>query len=673
MDFKKIEVAATSEINLLFNHSDETIRYAALELRKYITLMADSNIAIKFVRGKSLEITGIKLGLFNDFGISYADLSDPELDDGIYVKVQNSKGIIAGSNPRSVLFAVYRFLECCGCQWIRPGKNGEIIPSREVENLEAHLQENASNRYRGFNNCGAYSLENFMDKIEWAPKVGLNTILIEFMIPKDLFNNWYGREYYSLLEPEIRSVSDIEAYHLQAVREIKRRGLIYQAVGHGWTGAFFGLSASEIDEKKTFVVCEEERQYFALVNGKRESNHRGAIFTELCYGNPETRRRLVQVVADYAEDHPEIDLLHFWLSDARDVNCECELCRDTRPSDFFVVMLNKLDEELTSREINTRIVFLIYQELFYPPIREKIINKERFVMMYAPISRDYRVSYDCSKAEVALPPYVLNKTELWTEEQASQSLRIWQNMFQGDTFVFDYHTTWHHYYDQGYYGLTKVLAEDIAKLPTLGLKGYVGCEIVNTYFPTGFPPYLRAKMLWSAQKDLDTLADEYFKASFGRDGDLCLEYMKKLSDLFVPNFFYKWDPTPDYNTNELVLNKLAAIPEVMENFRLVIERNWNMENKTHALSWKYVFIHMDMASLLAKALRAKVEGKQEISDIYWMKVVEYIMVNEKRIQSVFDPLWFCNSFEKRHLKFQKYRLLEDNLLDNRRNYGYWLY
>jgi hypothetical protein len=175
-----------------------------------------------------------------------------------------------------------------------------------------------------------------------------------------------------------------------------------------------------------------------MVNGKRESNKRGAVFTELCYGNPETRRRLVQVAADYAEEHPQVDFLHFWLSDSLNVNCECELCRDTRPSDFYVVLLNKLDEEFTRRDIKTRIVFLIYQELFYPPLNEKIINQERFVMMYAPISRDYRVSYSYSKDEVELPPYVLNETVLrnWTDEQIIQSLRVWKNMFQGDTFVF---------------------------------------------------------------------------------------------------------------------------------------------------------------------------------------------------------------------------------------------
>jgi hypothetical protein len=38
-------------------------------------------------------------------------VADPARDDAIYVDVRNSRGVIAGSNPRSVLFAAYRFID----------------------------------------------------------------------------------------------------------------------------------------------------------------------------------------------------------------------------------------------------------------------------------------------------------------------------------------------------------------------------------------------------------------------------------------------------------------------------------------------------------------------------------------------------------------------------------
>jgi hypothetical protein len=90
---------------------------------------------------------------------------------------------------------------------------------------------------------------------------------------------------------------------------------------------------------------------------------------------------MIRAVADYAAEHPEVDLLHVWMADGMNNDCECELCRNTRPSDFYLMMLNAMDRELTRRGIKTRLVFLAYGDLLWPP--EKGIESGRFVMMFA--------------------------------------------------------------------------------------------------------------------------------------------------------------------------------------------------------------------------------------------------------------------------------------------------
>ena len=100
--------------------------------------------------------------------------------------------------PRSVLFAVYRFLKANGCGWIRPGKDGEIVPLREVKDMEGHVSEVAFSRFWGNNNYGLNSLEHFFEGIEWAHKVGLNTFYKEMLHPNDttfLFNHFVGGDY----------------------------------------------------------------------------------------------------------------------------------------------------------------------------------------------------------------------------------------------------------------------------------------------------------------------------------------------------------------------------------------------------------------------------------------------------------------------------------------------
>lgn len=648
-----MDIKNTMGIGIYLLRQNETIYYAAQELCKYLSVMSGNKESIA-INKNCIRDDGLQLGLSEDFGIEIAGVMNSEKDDAIYVNVRNSKGIIAGSNPRSVLFAVYRFLETNGCKWIRPGKDGEIIPSRDVHSLEASISDKAYYRYRGNNNCGAFSLEHYLDKIEWLPKVGLNTFFNEFFLPKELYNNWYRHEYKSLKQPEQHSDIELLAYNEKVVKEIKKRGLIYQTAGHGWTGAFYGLSGVQTEDKESFdKKAEQEIQFIAQVNGKRETNISGPRFTELCYGNPEVRERMANCISDYAEEHTEVDLLHFWLSDSMNAHCECDLCIHTRPSDFYVMILNAIDEKFTSRGIKTRVVFLIYQDLLWAPEKEKIKNPDRFVMMFAPIRRKYDQPYDFEGDESSLGNFNYNKNlQPSTIRGFIASLKNWQKIFTGEAFSFDYHMTWYHYFDYGYYGFARIMTEDIKRLKAIGLCGFVSCQIMRTSFPTGFPLYVHAKYLWNPEENFDNLALLYFESAFGQDGSLCKEYLKKLSELFAPDYFYL-NPerlgtiaTSDSVNRLLVKNNLSKISEVIEKFRPIIENNIKCEEPSQSHSWEYLFIHAELALLMANALRSLIEGRQYAANKYWTKVIEYIMTNENRLETVFDPLWFFYYYER---------------------------
>ncbi len=58
---------------------------------------------------------------------------------------------------------------------------------------------------------------------------------------------------------------------------------------------------------------------------------------------------MTDAVVAYAQQHPEVDLLHFWLADGANNQCECEQCAPTRPSDFYIMMLNDIDRALKQR------------------------------------------------------------------------------------------------------------------------------------------------------------------------------------------------------------------------------------------------------------------------------------------------------------------------------------
>ncbi len=123
-------------MNIYYIQGNQTIEYAAEELKKYLLKLQENiTVSLKEVSDFSAAANdGIKLGLFEELGISAADVDDAFVDDVIDIDVKCLKGHIAGSNARSVLQGIYVYLKSAGCMWVRPGSDGEYIPKFDIEN-----------------------------------------------------------------------------------------------------------------------------------------------------------------------------------------------------------------------------------------------------------------------------------------------------------------------------------------------------------------------------------------------------------------------------------------------------------------------------------------------------------------------------------------------------------
>ena len=106
------------------------------ELKKYLRMMMPDggNFSVSYDREKT---DGYRLGLMSDFSLDTSEAEDVSLDDIIHIDTDENGGIIAGSNPRSVLLAVYRFLQENGCRWLFPGIDGEFIPMQDIVAVRA--------------------------------------------------------------------------------------------------------------------------------------------------------------------------------------------------------------------------------------------------------------------------------------------------------------------------------------------------------------------------------------------------------------------------------------------------------------------------------------------------------------------------------------------------------
>ncbi len=622
-----------------------TIGFAAEELAKYLRRLSSSPIDIHIEERESFAAQpegAVWLGEWPasqdapGFDLPAAPtVADPKLDDAYALRVRGGQGAIVGTNPRSVLLGVYRFLTEAGCRWVRPGPDGEYIPRANPMSLDVSLEQSAAYRHRGICIEGAVSYGNVADIIDWAPKVGFNAYFFQFREAYTFFDRWYSHQGNPLKTPEPFSVEKAREYLHRSEQEIAKRDLLYHAVGHGWTCEPFGIPGLGWDTDTEYHIEPEVVQYLAEVNGKRELWHGIPLNTNLCYSTPEVRRIIVEAITDYLVEKPGVDLLHFWLADGANNQCECANCRQKRPSDYYVMMLNELDASLTERGIEAKVVFLIYVDLLWPPEEQRIENPERFVLMFAPITRSYSEVFAGGGTSRQLAPYVRNKLEFPSNvDQNVAFLRAWRRAFVGDSFDFDYHFMWDHYNDPGYYDIARLLSEDIKHLRAIGLNGYMSCQVQRAFFPTGLGMYVMGRTLWDDTLPFEALADEYMAAAFGRDGAACRDYLSRLSTAFDPPYLRRERPAESPEAVE----RYRGIPELVEGFRPVIERNTGYTEPCQALSWRYLGYHAEYCILLAKVLEARASGDRAAMEAAWGECTRFLQANEDALQPVLDVL-----------------------------------
>ena len=621
---------------------DPVISYAAEELKRCLEIMDPSQpvLLLTYPTYRSDLKEALWVGMDPAFAGAVPEVPVAELDDAIAIEVEGGCGFITGANPRAVLIAVYRYLRALGAAWVRPGRDGEVLPSCDVRRRTVSIRETPSCRHRGICIEGSVSLEHVCEIIDWMPRVGLNAYFNQFMIPATFYERWYEHYLNPTLTPYQVDHADIEGIRDSTVLEIKRRGLLYHATGHGWTCEPFGISGTGWDADREHPVPEESRPFLALVNGKRELSGNIPLNTNLCYSNPEVRERMSDAVVNYCLERPEVDYIHVWLADGFNNHCECENCVTKRPADWYIDILNLIDQKMTAKGLKTRVVFLMYFDLYWPPVESKLDNPDRFVLMFAPITRTY--SKSLGKAgdldPKKLPAYQRNQNQMpRSVEENLCWLRQWQQFFPGDCFDYDYHYMWDHLRDTAHMSMNQVLFEDMKSMDKLGMNGMISCQNQRVWMPSGFGMAAMAAALWDRNTDYQQMADEYFAAAFGPDGSLVKDYLEELSRLMTPAYFRRemGDVSPEAAEN------FQQVPCLTGEFVSVILDNLDRPlPKAQHQSWVYLDFHRRFTELLAATAQLLAQGNREEALNRFQRVCRYLQDHELEIADVFDVYEF---------------------------------
>jgi len=617
--------------------SDHVVDYAAEEMKKYLRMMMPECGEVD-IRFDPQAKDGFRLGLLEDFGLPN-EAEDPVLDDIIHVDTTAEGGVLAGSNSRSVLFSVYRFFRENGCRWLYPGVDGDYVPTQDIVGVQYHKQ--ADHRFRGFCNEGSESQTCMLEAADYYAKLEMNVYMLEWFVPNGYYNRYYSHLHNEQNRiPEIVSDRQILQWKRQCETEISKRGLMFHDIGHGWTSRPFGLPCNNsIDNNfEGIEITEEQRSVLALLNGKRDLFRKAPIFTNVCMSQPKVRTAMAKEVADYAQTHHNIDYLHVWLSDGTKNHCECEECRKMRPSDWYLMIMNEIDEELTARGLDTRIVFIAYTDTMFAPEQVKIANPQRFSLLYAPISRVYTESVETIDDLPEADPYVRNNWKRPASvKETFAHLQAWRKTWQGPVFSYEYHFWRHQFLDPGGMAMARRLYEDVRSLRIMNVDGYVEDGSQRSGFPNAFPVYIYAETLMNRDCDFEAVAEDYFSHIYGPDWKQVMVLLQKITDTF--DFKYmEGECSENKAISEFYapsrVPQLRKIYELAALERSMVSKHLNMPYRPQTVSWRLLMRHAEYIEKWAEIVIEKAEGN-----------------NFRAVELAKD---FCNQFGIYELEMERY-------------------
>ncbi len=623
--------------------SNPVVDFAAEELKKYLRMMMPRCGEIKIKYAPEAK-DGFRLGLMQDFSIDVSEAKDPYFDDILHVDTDEKGGIIAGSNPRSVLLAVYKYLTLNGCRWLFPGTDGEWIPIKGIEAVKYHKM--ADCRYRGQCNEGAEYQPNMMEAIDFTPKIGMNIFMMEFDNPKVYYDNYYDRAGNESREKEPISADQALQWKRQCEAEIAKRGLQFHDMGHGWSAmAFDGDTTKGWAGTDPYDFPPELGEYVAMMDGERKLKGGSALMTNFCMSNPAARVRVTQKVADYAESSSNVDFLHVWLADSKHNHCECENCRKKTPSDWYVDFLNDIDAELKARNLPTRIGFCCYVDTTWAPIVSRLNDPSRFSVYVGAITRDYTESVSpVLDTNVELPPYELNKSPLpKSVDEYLLHAKNWMECCHIPAFATEYHFLCAQYQDLAALRAARIIHGDVRGYRANGFDGINQDGSQRSFFPTGFNFYVYASTLFDTSVDFEKLKEDYFSHAFGKDWREVEKFLCRVGELVPFGYLYgkmSKDSAKGSYYNPEVAATAAKIPALVEEFSAFVEAHRVCEKRAETVSYKLLRYYLKYLNGLSKVIVLKASGKHADAKEAWKNFAAECGAWEIDIERWFDQRMF---------------------------------
>lgn len=473
----------------------EAEQHAANELARYINKMTGQSLAVIKEGDKKPTGRAIILGRTKDNLKKHNPDSWPV--DTIYIGYGKGDISIIGQGNQGTLFAAYEFLHDQGCRWYMPivgheQEVGECIPQRQYLDLPKKPKKHTpSFQDRGWHTAG--SMAKFF--YDWAVRNCVNAITPGSTAIRYPAHLGYGRE---------------------------------KQMGHTlrWSINSGNHPADRENSKKMFTAHPE---WYPLVDGKRVWHYKDGRPAQACLSDPEIAKHVAHKMINWFQngyeghENPDWWLFSLGHNDEPSYWCECENCLamdgpgstwrkndtyDAYPDDPQIKSGPGPISERYAKFAN-RVARIIAKEL-----------PDKYISFYAygstvapPRTADLKLESNVI-VEFAYSGHCLRHDIDDTECKYNTNLRNWIKDWarRSKIMYYDYPPTGRHtHIPTGFLAHYKKLLHYLKNNGVIGFSG----ESQGTWAGSALFHYIKARLLWDIDSDVDQLIHEFCINMYG--------------------------------------------------------------------------------------------------------------------------------------------------------------
>ncbi len=397
--------------------------------------------------------------------------------------------VLTGSNPRSVLYAAYAFLEELGFRFFAPNFHfyqgtAEYIPDEvRIASVLQDMDQKASFHYRRLyvEEGWSFNETNLVQLIDWMAKRRLNVLVYPYN---------YQNE----------GVVTYDTWRETLAPELERRGIAVEVGGHGYAS---WLSPGQYPD-----------YYIPGYN----------VFD---VANPEAVRTYVENVIGYLRERPEIRIFDAWPPDAAQWPPSV-VERFGSIADAEASVVNQLVAAALSRLPGVQIERIAYIPATEPPGVGQMHDSANVVVDIAPYDRSYRMPIFDHGAE--------------KNAYYDGLIRRWTAVYSGAVGIYEYYRkySWHSLPNN----FLQLIGVEIPYYHAIGASGMGTYAEPGDWITYEAMHYLTAELSWNTNLDASGWIDSYCAARFGSAADPVRRYFQLAEQAGAALFP---DPPGDYD------------------------------------------------------------------------------------------------------------------------------